>query len=135
METINQNHQFYHNCIQALGKRDFQVIISMDANNEHYDNLPDNTEIYDTVDQIAMLSITDAFFTHCGMNSVSEGLYYAVSLVLFPQTSEQGAVAKCTAELKAGVMLKTIGEEDITAAIDEVLYEPTYVNNARKNPD
>ncbi len=132
MGTINQNRQFYNNCIQALGKRDFQVIVSMGANNEHYDNLPDNIEIYDTVDQIAVLSITDAFITHCGMNSVSEALYYEAPLVLFPQTSEQGAVAKRTAELKAGVMLKSISEVDITAAIDEVLYEPTYANNARK---
>lgn len=55
-----------------------------------------------SVDQMAVLSISDAFITHCGMNSASEGLYYGVPLVLFPQTPEQDAVAKRTEELGAG---------------------------------
>jgi len=77
-----------------------------------------------------VLSIADAFITHCGMNSASEGLYFRVPLVLFPQTPEQGAVAKRTEELGAGVMLRSISEEDILQALRAVLFEPQYKENA-----
>ena len=79
---------------------------------------------------MAVLSIADAFLTHCGMNSASEGLYFQVPLVLFPQTPEQGAVAKRTEELGAGIMLKSISEEDILQALNTVLTVPSYKENA-----
>lgn len=135
MGTVNQNQEFYRNCIHALGKTDWQVIISMGTNTEHFDNLPENIQVYETVDQMAVLSIADAFITHCGMNSASEGLYYQVPLVLFPQTPEQGAVAKRTEELGAGIMLESISEEDILHALTEVLTDRTYKDNAIRISD
>ena len=135
MGTVNRNPEFYRNCIHALAKTDWQVIISMGTNPEHLDHLPDNIQIYETVDQMAVLSIADAFITHCGMNSASEGLYFKVPLVLFPQTSEQGAVAKRTEELGAGIRLKSIAEADILDALKQVLADPEYKNNAIKVSD
>ena len=135
MGTINQNLEFYRNCIHALGQTDWQVIISMGTNPEHFENLPENIEIHESVDQMAVLSIADAFVTHCGMNSASEGLYFQVPLVLFPQTPEQGAVAKRAAELGAGVMLESISEEDVMKAITEVLTDPSYKENAVRISD
>ena len=130
MGTINQNRDFYRNCINALGKTDWQVIISMGTNTDHFDDLPENIKIYESVDQMAVLSIADAFITHCGMNSASEGLYFRTPLVLFPQTPEQDAVAKRTEELGAGVRLKSISEEDIMDALNKVLSDPEYRKNA-----
>jgi MGT family glycosyltransferase len=135
MGTVNQNKEFYRNCIRALGTTDWQVIISMGTNTEHFDDLPANIQIYDFVDQMAVLSIADAFITHCGMNSTSEGLYFKVPLVLFPQTPEQGAVARRTEELGAGIRLKSISEEDILQSLKSVLYEPAYKENAIKISD
>ncbi len=135
MGTINQNREFYRNCIRALGKTDWQVIISMGTNPDHFRDLPGNIRVYESVDQMAVLSISDAFITHCGMNSASEGLYFRVPLVLFPQTPEQGAVAKRTLELGAGVMLRSISEEDILEALDRVLFEPSYKENAARISD
>ena len=132
MGTVNQNREFYRNCIKALGQTDWQVIISMGTNTEHFDHVPDNIEIHESVDQMAVLSISDAFITHCGMNSASEGLYFQVPLVLFPQTPEQGAVAKRTEELGAGVILKSISENDILTSLQKVLHEPSYKVNAVK---
>ena len=126
MGTVNQNQEFYRNCIRALGQTDWQVIISMGTNTEHFDQLPENIQIYKSVDQMAVLSIADAFLTHCGMNSASEGLYFQVPLVLFPQTPEQGAVARRVEELGAGLRLKSISEEDIRQALEKVLNVPTY---------
>ena len=130
MGTINQNRDFYRNCIHALGQTDWQVIISMGTNTEHFDDLPGNIQVYESVDQMAALSIADAFITHCGMNSASEGLYFQVPLVLFPQTPEQGAVAKRAEELGAGTSLQSITEEDILQALKKVLHEPAYKESA-----
>ena len=132
MGTINQNRQFYRNCISVLSRTRWQVIISMGTNTDHFDDLPDNIQIYESVDQMAVLSIADAFITHCGMNSVSEGLYFSVPLVLFPQTPEQDAVAKRTEDLGAGVRLKSISETDIMDALSSVINDPKYKNEAER---
>lgn len=132
MGTVNQNREFYRNCIRTLGKTGWQIIISMGTNPEAFDHLPDNIQIHESVDQMAVLSIADAFITHCGMNSASEGLFFQVPLVLFPQTPEQGAVAKRTEELGAGIRLKSISEEDILQAVTSALFEPEYKAAAQR---
>ena len=115
-----------------MAETDWQVIISMGTNTEHFDDLPDNVQIHESVDQMAVLSIADAFITHCGMNSASEGLYFQVPLVLFPQTPEQGAVARRAEELGAGIRLNSISGEDILQAVRTVLTDPSYKENAVK---
>lgn len=135
MGTVNQNREFYRNCINALGKTDYQVILSMGTNTDHFGNIPDNIQVYDTVDQMAVLSITDVFVTHCGMNSVSEGLYFGVPLILFPQTPEQDAVARRAEELGAGLRLPSIKERDILGAITRILEDTRYKAEAEKISD
>lgn len=130
MGTVNKNEAFYRNCIKALGQTDWQVIIAAGTNPDQFDEVPENIQIYASVDQMAVLAIADAFITHCGMNSVSEALYHQVPLVLFPQTPEQGAVARRTAELGAGIILKSITEEEILAAVNTVLEDRAYKENA-----
>ena len=135
MGTVNQNRDFYRNCIHVLGKTKYQVIISMGTNTDHFDNIPKNIQIYKSVDQMAVLSISDAFITHCGMNSASEGLYFGVPLILFPQTPEQDAVAKRTDELGAGLRLPSIKEDDILKTVNQVIDEKNFKENAGKVSD
>ena len=135
MGTVNQNKQFIRNCINALAQTDWQVIISMGTDTDYFAELPENIQVYESVDQMAVLSIADAFITHCGMNSASEGLYYGVPLVLFPQTPEQNAVARRTEELGAGVRLKSIAEEDILEALTKVIKDPRYREAAERVSD
>lgn len=132
MGTVNQNRKFYRNCVNALAATDWQVIISMGTNTDHFEDLPENIQIYESVDQMAVLSIADAFITHCGMNSASEGLYFGVPLVLFPQTPEQDSVAKRTEELGAGVRLESISGEDILDVLKKVIDEPQYKEGAER---
>ena len=132
MGTANQNREFYRNCISVLASTGWQVIISMGTNTDRLENLPENIQVYESVDQMAVLSIADVFITHCGMNSASEGLYFGVPLVLFPQTPEQDAVARRTEELSAGVRLKSISEKDILDALNQVLNDPKYKEGAAK---
>ena len=132
MGTVNQNREFFRNCINVLKPTGWQVIISMGTNTDHFKDLPENIQVYESVDQMAVLSIADAFITHCGMNSASEGLYFGVPLVLFPQTSEQGAVAKRVEELGAGVRLKSISGEDVLDALSKVINDPQFKTEAER---
>lgn len=130
--TVNQNPEFYRNCVRALGGTGWQVIVSLGVDQERFDDAPANVQIYDTVDQMAVLSIADAFITHCGMNSASEGLYFETPEVLFPQTSEQEAVARRVEELGAGLRLKSANEKDILDAVTRALSDPAYKEAAKK---
>ena len=132
MGTVNRNREFYRNCIEAFGKTDYQVIISMGTNTDHFDTVPENIEIHESVDQMAVLRIADVFITHCGMNSASEGLYFGIPLVLFPQTPEQDAVARRTEELGAGLRLPSISEDDILKAVTRVIGEKRFKQSAEK---
>ncbi len=126
MGTVDKDEAFYHRCIEALRDTDYQVILSMGMNAEQFTDLPDHIKAYPSVDQMAVLSITDCFVTHCGMNSASEGLYFEVPLVLFPQTPEQDAVAKRAEELGAGLRLADTSAAGIRKAVETVLREPSY---------
>ena len=126
MGTVMKNKEIYKNCVEALRDTDYQVIISLGENVEEYADLPDHIKVYASVDQMAVLSIADVFLTHCGMNSTSEALYYEVPLVLFPQTPEQGAVAKRVEELGAGVKLPSTEKDVIRQTIEEVLGNDNY---------
>jgi UDP:flavonoid glycosyltransferase YjiC (YdhE family) len=81
---------------------------------------------------MAVLDIADAFVTHCGMNSASEGLYFGVPLILFPQTPEQDAVAKRAEELGAGLRLSSISEDDILKDIKRIIEDKSFKEAADK---
>lgn len=122
--VINDRPDFYRNCIRAL--RDVDVIISCgnSLDRRELGELPENVQVYPYVDQLEVLARADAFITHCGMNSVSESLYMATPMVLYPQTNEQNAVARRTAELGAGVYLKENSPQAIAQAVRQVLENP-----------
>ncbi|MBV4428663.1 macrolide family glycosyltransferase [Clostridium tyrobutyricum] len=131
---LNKNYSFYKNCIQALKECDVDVIMSVGEKTEISDlgEIPINFQVKARVDQIKVLKRADAFLTHCGMNSVSESLYYRVPMLLFPQHSEQALVAKRTVELGAGLMLKRNKPNDIKNAIEQILNDHKYKENADK---
>ncbi|MDE7367766.1 MAG: glycosyl transferase [Lachnospiraceae bacterium] len=126
--VINDRSDFYSKCIEALKNLNVEVIISCGnaINIEELGALPDNIQVYPYVDQLDVLAKADAFITHCGMNSVSESLYMAAPMVLYPQTSEQHAVARRVTEIGAGIMLKEDSSEGIRTAIQEILNNKAY---------
>lgn len=135
MGTVNNDMlPLYRNCIEALKDSGHQILISAGetADIAALGKLPENVAVYPRVDQMAVLQKADVFISHCGMNSVSESLYYSVPLVLLPQTKEQQAVALRTAELGAGLMLNDTSPESIAAAVNKILKEPEYKESAAK---
>ena len=130
--VINDRPDFYGKCFEALKNLDVDVLISC-GNAVDRGKLgvpPENFELRPYVDQLDVLSRADVFITHCGMNSVSESLYMATPMVLYPQTGEQFAVAKRAAELGAGVLLKDDSVGGIRAAMQEILDHASYRNAA-----
>ena len=113
---------------------DAEVIISCKnaAGCEVFDSLPENIKVYPYVDQLDVLSRADAFITHCGMNSVSESLYMATPMVLYPQTNEQYAVARRTAELGAGAILTDDSADGIRRAVMKVMNDSSYAEAAKE---
>ena len=126
--VMNDRPDFYVKCIKALREENVDLIISCGnvMKQEAFGTLPDNISVYPHVDQLSVLAGADAFITHCGMNSVSESLYMAVPLVLYPQTGEQRAVARRTEEMGAGMMLIDDSVSGIRAAVHEVLGNIAY---------
>ncbi len=126
--VINDRPDFYSRCIEALKDQDADILISCGnvIDIEALGVLPDNVKVYPYVDQPGILSKADVFITHCGMNSVSESLYMATPLVLYPQTSEQRAVARRTVEIGAGLMLTDDSANGIRLAVQEILKNNDY---------
>lgn len=141
--VINKQEKFFMNFIKAFqNKEDFQVIISTGKainiedfiqNYEKKSKLqfPQNIQMEQTVDQIAVLSKTDVFVSHCGMNSVNESLFYKVPLVMIPQTTEQKGVANRVNQVGAGIFLKNENPKTIFDTVTQVLNNSTYSQNAK----
>ena len=95
---------------------------------EEFGDLPGNISVLPHADQIAVLQKADVFVSHCGMNSVSESLYYSVPLVMYPQTQEQKGVAERVHQLGAGIKLEK--GTTLLDAINKILTDKTYKENA-----
>lgn len=130
--VINDRPDFYNKCIAALKDINATVIISCGntMNQKLLGTLPDNISVHPYVDQLDILSKADAFITHCGMNSVSESLYMAAPMILYPQTGEQCAVARRVTEIGAGILLRDDSPEGIRTAVQEILNNTAYSNAA-----
>ena len=134
MGTVNNDMMpFYKASISALANTDYQVIMSVGnlVAIEDFGELPKNISIYSHVDQIAVLEKADVFVSHCGMNSVSESLYFEVPLVMLPQTSEQKGVAGRVSQLGAGIKLDKSDGASVLSAINKILSDSAYKENAK----
>jgi MGT family glycosyltransferase len=122
--TVDNAHpDFYQNCLEAMDGQPYKVILSVgtDTDIAKLGEIPSNCLVYHTVDQIGVLQCADVFLTHCGMNSVSEALYYGIPLVMFPQTPEQQGVANRVSELHAGSFLADTTPDAIREAVQMAL--------------
>lgn len=138
MGTVNNDMMtFYKACISALRDTDYQVIMSVGnlVSIKDFGDLPENISVYSHVDQIAVLEKADVFVSHCGMNSVSESLYFEVPLVMLPQTQEQKGVAERVSQLGAGIKLDKLDGASVLSAINKILSVDTYKQNAVKISD
>jgi MGT family glycosyltransferase len=110
---LNNNIDFYNQCIDAFRDTDYQVVLSIGSKTEvsSLKSLPDNIIARNYVPQLELLQHTQLMISHGGLNSVSESLYYGVPIIAIPLANDQPAVAKRLQELGTGLSLRL---EDIT---------------------
>jgi MGT family glycosyltransferase len=129
---------FYRAAFAALGDFPAQFVLSV-GHPRHLQGLgpvPSNFIVQSHVPQLELLPRVSAFVTHGGMNSVSEGLYFGIPLVVVPQQFEQAVNGRQVAKAGAGI---TIGDTapygrvdaaTLRAVVEHVLREPRYAEGA-----
>ena len=129
MGTVNNDMvPLYRQFLSAFEDTNYQVIMSVGSltSVSELGTLPDNISVFPSVDQIAVLQKADVFISHCGMNSVSESLYFGVPLLMLPQTSEQAGVAERVSQLGAGVKLTGTDAASVINATEIILADGGY---------
>ena len=122
---------FFQSCAAALGDLDADVVLST-GRAEPPCALPSNFTAYERVEQLHILRRANVFVTHCGMNSANEAIWFGVPTVLYPQQSEERAVAERMAEMGLGLPLKSEAPQAIRQAVETVLRELSYGDNTRR---
>ena len=127
--------KFYQQCFKAFGNTAKRVIVSVGTSTDlrSLGDVPKNFLVRNHVPQLEVLKRADAFITHGGMNSVSEGLWYGVPLVVIPQGSDQFLVAQRVEELKAGIVLdrRRVMPEMLHQAVEQAISDRSIRANAK----
>lgn len=141
MGTLQNGSEQLFNAIaaaaQAPGR---QLVLSIGANldGSKITPLAANTIMVKNAPQIDVLKRASLCITHAGLNTVLESLSAGVPMVAIPITNDQPGVAARVAYTHTGVVLAikkltgNAGAEKLRAAIDSVLTDPSYRENARR---
>ncbi|MBU3113562.1 nucleotide disphospho-sugar-binding domain-containing protein [Clostridium lacusfryxellense] len=105
-ETSKYLEEIYKKCFAAFRGENVKVVLSMGSivPITAIGEIPENFIVRKYVPQLELLKYVNLFITHGGMNSVSEGLYNNIPLIVIPQFADQPAVAARVKELGAGVL-------------------------------
>jgi MGT family glycosyltransferase len=128
--VFNQAIDFYRLCFEAFGNTEHTVVMSIGEKTRASDlgDIPENFIVKNYVPQSELLKYTKLFITHGGMNSVHEGLYYGVPLIVIPQSADQPVIAGQVAKLGAGIQLQMQGltAYQLRESAEHVLNQPSF---------
>lgn len=101
---FNSSPEFYKKCIEAFRDSKWQVIMSIGTtiDPQTLGEIPNNFIVRQKVPQLKILSYSELFITHGGMNSTMEALNYGVPMVVIPQMPEQAITARRVTEKGLG---------------------------------
>jgi MGT family glycosyltransferase len=90
--------------------------------------LPTNFIVRPFVPQLWVLRHAALFITHAGMNSVNEGLFASVPLLMIPQAADQFFIARRLQRLGVGKTLDAsqLSADRLRSAAEEMLANPVY---------
>jgi MGT family glycosyltransferase len=128
--VFNQAINFYKLCFEAFGNTEHTVVMSIGEKTQlsELGEIPKNFIIKNYVPQTELLKYTKLFITHGGMNSVHEGLYYGVPLIVIPQSADQPVIAGQVANIGAGIQLQmeSLTAKQLSDAADHVLNQSSF---------
>ena len=128
--VFNQAINFYKLCFEAFGNTERTVVMSIGEKTRASElgDIPENFIVKNYVPQTEVLKYAKLFITHGGMNSVHEGLYYGVPLIVIPQSADQPVIAGQVANIGAGIQLQMQGltANQLRESADHVLNEPSF---------
>ncbi len=134
--VFNNTLDFYKKCFVAFKDENVKVVLSVGSiiPITAIGEIPKNFIVRKYVPQLELLKYVNIFITHGGMNSVSEGLYNNIPLIVIPQFADQPAVAARVKELGAGVILnkENINPEILRQAVQEIFRYPSFAENSKK---
>lgn len=131
--TFHNVPAFYRACFEALAGGPWQVALSTGGAALDLETPPENFMVRQFVPQLAILERASAFVTHGGMNSVNEGLYFGVPLVVVPQRGDQHLVAARVSELGAGLAMPpaNVDAAHLRTAVQRVITNPAFREKAQ----
>jgi MGT family glycosyltransferase len=136
--TVHSAHaaqgEFYRRCFAAFGDYPAQFVLAAGRQSDiaALGPIPENFTVRPAVPQLQVLERADLFITHGGINSMHEGLYYGVPLILIPQQFEQLLNARIAAAQGAGLILdgplrgRALTPADLRAALERVMAEAGF---------
>jgi MGT family glycosyltransferase len=136
----NADTNFYQQCYEAFADFPGQFILSAGKTTDlsSLPPAPANFIVRGSVPQLEVLQHVDLFITHGGINSVQEGLYYGVPLVIIPRQLEQAINGRQVVTQRAGIMLGShppygrTKADELRAAVDTVLSNSSYREAAKR---
>ena len=106
--SIISNRGFCRECIRAFGNREMSVILNTGkVPPQSLGRIPENIRACSFVPQVEVLSHTDVFLTHCGMNSINEALTLGVPMVAMPFINDQITNARRITALGLGKRVRS----------------------------
>lgn len=128
--VFNGSIDFYKLCCGAFESTEHTIVMSIGNKIQASDlgKIPKNFIIKNYVPQTDVLQYAKLFVTHGGMNSVHEGLYYGVPLIVIPQSADQPVIAKQVADIGAGITLQmhSLTAAHLREAADQVLSQSSF---------
>jgi MGT family glycosyltransferase len=132
--TVHSSTDFYRECFAAFASFPAQFVLAVGKNTpiDALGEIPANFIVRPSVPQLELLERADAFITHGGINSVQEGLYYGVPLIVIPQQVEQLFNARIVGAHGAGIVIEAqiahrpVTAADLRGALDALLKQPGY---------
>ena len=139
--TVRNDHpEFCRVCLSAFKNSQYLVVMSVGKEIRIPDlgPIPNNCLVYNFVpSQIESLKRASLFITHGGVSGMSEGLYFGVPLLIFPQSMEQTSNGRHVEKVGAGrILLKNELEPDrLRRIVDEMIQNDSYQKAAKRVGD
>lgn len=130
--TGSYNPFFWMNCIRAFADKDADVvmIIWKYLDKDMFADVPDNVKLIVEGDQREYLKHADLMVCHGGLNTISDGLWAGVPMVLFPLVADQFNNCRVVHSMHAGIVLNDYKAKSISDAVDKLLSDDSYRKSA-----